>query len=483
MLQRCMSTTTTTAVSHTQRRTIFALSSGAGKAGVALIRISGSNAGKKFAIVIIIIINIWLVPALKSLLGTRQSVPAVRRASVRTLHDNESGDVLDEAVVVRFAAPNSFTGCDVVELNVHGSVAVVRDVLAALRRVPSLHDAAPGEFTRQAFLNDRLDLTAVEGLADLVHAETTAQRRQALRQLRGELGRLYAGWRATVLRSLAHVEAIIDFGDDERLDDSVLGTARATLDGVLGAARAHLADARRGERMRSGLSVCLGGHVNVGKSSLINVLAQRQLAIVSPHAGTTRDVLETALDIAGYPALISDTAGIRQSTDEVERIGIERAKQHFADADVRVFVTDSDTDARVALASGELRSNDIVVRNKVDTAPSSLGGAGDRRLVTLSCATGAGVDTFLKQLTHSLSQLTAQGVTSESPLLSRERHRVLVEQAVAALQVASVALDSDLIVAAEELRTAIQHLSALTGESYDVERVLDIVFSEFCIGK
>jgi tRNA modification GTPase len=479
-----MSTTTTTTVSHTQRRTIFALSSGAGKAGVALIRISGSNASKKIAEHVIVIINILLVPALKSLLGTRQSVPAVRHASVRTLHDNESGDVLDEAVVVRFAAPNSFTGCDVVELNVHGSVAVVRDVLAALRRVPSLHDAAPGEFTRQAFLNDRLDLTAVEGLADLVHAETTAQRRQALRQLRGELGRLYAGWRATVLRSLAHVEAIIDFGDDERLDDSVLGTARTTLDGVLGAARAHLADARRGERMRSGLSVCLGGHVNVGKSSLINVLAQRQLAIVSPHAGTTRDVLETALDIAGYPALISDTAGIRQSTDEVERIGIERAKQHFADADVRVFVTDSDTDARAALASGELRSNDIVVRNKVDTAPSSLGGAaGDRRLVTLSCATGAGVDTFLKQLTHSLSELTAQGVTSESPLLSRERHRVLVEQAVEALQVASAALDSDLIVAAEELRTAIQHLSALTGESHDVERVLDIVFSEFCIGK
>jgi tRNA modification GTPase len=421
------------------------------------------------------------VPALESLLGARQSVPAVRRASVRTLHDNASGEVLDEAVVVRFAAPNSFTGCDVVELNVHGSVAVVRDVLAALRRVPALHDAAPGEFTRQAFLNDRLDLTAVEGLADLVHAETTAQRRQALRQLRGDLGRLYGGWRKTVLRSLAHVEALIDFGDDERLDERVLGAARVALIEVLGAARAHLADARCGERMRSGLSVCIGGSVNVGKSSLINVLAQRQLAIVSPHAGTTRDVLETALDIAGYPALISDTAGIRQSTDEVERIGIERAKRHFADADVRIFVTDSDADASAALASPDLRSDDIVVRNKIDTEPTAL--ASDARVVTLSCNSGAGVDAFLRRLTASLAQLTAQGGVSESPLLSRARHRVLVEQSVEALQLASEAIESDLIVAAEELRTAIQHLSALTGESHDVERVLDVVFSEFCIGK
>lgn len=420
------------------------------------------------------------MPALRALLGQRQRVPAVRRASVRTLYDS-NGDVLDEAVVTRFAAPHSFTGLDVVELGVHGSVAVVRDVLARLRAVAALADAAPGEFTRQAFANGRLDLTAVEGLADLVHAETTAQRRQAVRQLRGELGRVYREWRTDVLRALAHVEALIDFGDDERLDDAVLSGALDASRRVLRAARAHLADARRGERMRSGFSVCLGGQVNVGKSSLINVLAQRQLAIVSPHAGTTRDVLETALDIAGFPALVSDTAGIRQSADEVERIGIERARLHFADADVRVFVTDNDAAAAAALASPDARDDDIVVRNKIDAAPCAL--PSDRRLVALSCSSGAGVDVFLQRLAQSLERLTAHGASSESPVLTRARHRVLVEQSVAALQTAVDRMESDLVVAAEELRAAIQHLSALTGESHDVERLLDIVFGEFCIGK
>jgi tRNA modification GTPase len=447
--------------------TIFALSSGAGKAGVAVIRVSGAGA----------------VPALQTLLGARQRVPAVRRASVRTLFD-ERGDVLDEALVTRFEAPHSFTGADVVELSVHGSVAVVRDLLRRLRALPGLRDAGAGEFTRQAFHNGRLDLTAVEAIADLVHADTTAQRRQAVRQLRGELGALYAQWRGAVLRALAHVEALIDFGDDERLDAAVLDGAREATARVLEAARAHLRDARRGERLRSGLSVCLGGRVNVGKSSLINALAQRQVAIVSPHAGTTRDVLETALDIAGYPALLSDTAGVRESADEVERIGIERAKAHFADADVRVFVTDSDADAASALASPDARATDIVVRNKIDVAPTTAQlRDGDRRLVPISCSTGAGLDAFLQQLARSLEQLTTLGGASESPLLTRERHRVLVERTVAALQAAMDVIDSDSVLAAEELRAAVQLLSELTGESHDVERLLEIVFREFCIGK
>ncbi|XP_069646597.1 tRNA modification GTPase GTPBP3, mitochondrial isoform X2 [Haliaeetus albicilla] len=294
--------------------TIFAVSSGHGRCGVAVIRTSGPGSRG----------------ALQSLTG-RPELPPPRVLALRRIRDPATAEPLDRGLVVWFAGPQSFTGEDCAELHVHGGPAVVSGVLRALGRLPGLRPAEPGEFTRRAFRRGKLDLTAVEGLGDLIRAETEAQRRQALRQMEGELGRLYQRWSETLTQALAHLEAYIDFSEDDNVEEEVLSQVDATVRELEQEVGAHLQDGRRGELLRGGVHAVIAGPPNVGKSSLLNLLCQRPAAIVSPVAGTTRDVVEVALNVGGYPLVLSDTAGLRDATDPVEQEGVSRARDRGAE--------------------------------------------------------------------------------------------------------------------------------------------------------
>ena len=328
--------------------TIFALASGRGRTAVAVLRLSGPAAGA----------------ALTAL--TRRPPPTPRVATLAALRHPESDELLDKALALWFPAPRSQTGEDVAELHLHGGRAVIEGVVGALAALPGLRPAEPGEFSRRAFEHGKLDLTEAEAIADLVDAETAAQRRQALRQYGGDLARLYEGWRERLVRLLAHVEAVIDFPEEdlpESLDASAVSALAALIDDLA----AHLDDGRRGERLRDGLSVAIIGPPNAGKSSLLNALARREAAIVSAHSGTTRDVIEVHLDLEGYPLVIADTAGLRDSADEVEREGIRRARERASHADIKIAVFDGELWPHLDSATESLLDADtLVVVNKLD---------------------------------------------------------------------------------------------------------------------
>lgn len=408
----------------------------------------------------------------------RLEKPVPRRMHYVALRDPASGEVLDRALVVWFPKPATETGEDMAELHVHGGRATVDGILAALAACPGLRLAEPGEFARRSFENGKLDLTAAEGLADLVSAETAAQRRQALRQLDGELGRLYDGWRERLVAALAHLEAAIDFADEDLpagIEERVKREAQV-LDRDIAA---HLADGHRGERLRDGLSVAIIGPPNSGKSSLLNRLSKRDAAIVAAVAGTTRDVIEVHMDLGGYPLVIADTAGLRDSTDAIEREGIRRARARAATADVKIAVFDATEWPKVDPTAAELVDNDtVIVLNKADIAapkpPLEIGG---RHAFPVSALTGLGMDLVIAALTaEAEKRLTVSG----SPLLTRERHRRSLEDCRAGLERALAAKTVELI--AEDLRLAARALGRITGR-VGVEDLLDVIFRDFCIGK
>ncbi len=412
-------------------------------------------------------------------------VPADRRARLRQLKDPEFGpgfgDVIDQALVLGFAGPRSFSGEDMVEIHCHGGRAVVDRLLSVLSRMPGLRPAEPGEFTRRAFDNGKLDLTEVEGLADLIDAETAAQHRQALRQMDGALGRLYDGWRQTLSRALAYAEADLDFPDED-LPEGITDTIAPTLAGIGSSIRAHLADARRGERVRSGLEIAVLGRPNAGKSSLVNLLAQRDAAIVSAVAGTTRDVVEVHLDLGGYAVVVADTAGMREIGDEVELEGVRRARLRADSADLRVLVVDAaDLDAAGGLPDdlAELCSRDTVVAvNKIDrlVGPVTLS-AIEGPAIGVSAVSGAGISDLVEMLVSMVrDRLSGDG----GPPLTRARHRDALAECADALDRAMAAPLPEL--AAEDVRLAVRALGRVTGR-VDVEDILDIVFRDFCIGK
>jgi tRNA modification GTPase len=365
------------------------------------------------------------------------------------------------------------TGEDVAEFHVHGSRAVLAAVMEALTRL-GLRVAEPGEFTRRAFLNGKLDLLQAEAIADLVAAETEAQRRQALRQLDGELGHLYRSWRDRLIRILAHLEAAIDFPDDDlppEIEDRILGEASALVSEI----EHHLADGHRGERLRDGISVAIVGPPNAGKSSLLNKLARRDAAITSPIAGTTRDIVEVAIDLQGYPVVLADTAGLRDSEDLVEQEGLRRALRRAEEAELRLFVFDAGRPADARGASAWPGPDTILVANKIDLDPA------ERRVVPnaafrISALTGEGID----QLLAALGERVAQTYRIEAPVLSRMRHRQALEEAVGSLQRSRAAALPEL--RAEDLRLGLRCLGRITG-AVDVEDLLDIIFRDFCIGK
>jgi tRNA modification GTPase len=427
--------------------TIFALATARGKAGVAVVRLSGPASHA----------------AAEALAGR---LPEARQAGLRQL--SWQGEPLDEALVLVFEQGRSFTGEDMAELHVHGSSATITAVLRVLGQQPGLRHAEPGEFTRRALVNGRLDLTQVEGLADLIDAETEAQRRQALQVLSGAVGRRAEGWRHGLVRAAALIEAEIDFSDED-LPGSVLPEVREIILGLLGELSEELAGSAMSERLRDGFEVAIVGSPNVGKSTLLNALAGRDAAITSEFAGTTRDIIEVRMDLDGLPVTLLDTAGIRSTSDPLELAGIERAVRRAETADLRLFLVDG----AGPIEGVTPRSDDLVVRGKADLAPTGNGFA-------VSGLTGEGVAEVLAMIAERLAQRMPA-----SAILVRERHRLAVERAVGAMESARDELvigQARHEIAAEHLRSAIRALDALVGR-VDVEMLLDEIFASFCIGK
>ncbi|WP_050928830.1 tRNA uridine-5-carboxymethylaminomethyl(34) synthesis GTPase MnmE [Aestuariivita boseongensis] len=425
--------------------TIFALATAQGKAGVAVIRISGP-----------------LAHGAARALGA--NLPAARATRVSVLRDRE-GDVLDHALILRFDAPASFTGEDVVELHLHGSTAITSAVLSVLGEQEGLRLAEPGEFTRRALENGRLDLAQVEGLADLIDAETEAQRRQAQKIFAGAFGGLAERWRKDLIRAAALIEATIDFADEEVPTD-VTPEVNKLLSGVMAELSEQTTGVAMAERIREGFEVAIVGPPNVGKSTLLNYLAGRDAAITSEYAGTTRDIIEVRMDLAGLPVTLLDTAGLRETDDVVEGIGIDRALRRARDADLRVFLTEDGALPLQPLA------DDIVLRPKADQLadePNAVSGL-----------TGQGVANLVKRISDVL-----QTRSQSAGLATRQRHKDAMEKALASLAAAQdqLSLGPDHYdIAAEELRTAIRALESLVGR-IDAENLLDEIFASFCLGK
>jgi tRNA modification GTPase len=452
------------------RDTIFALSSGRPPAAIAVIRISGPSA--RFG-----------------LLSTMGRLPEPRRATFARLRDPADQEMIDEALALWFPGPGSETGEDMVELQVHGGRAIVARVFAVLGRLEGFRMAEAGEFTRRAFEHGQLDLTAVEGLGDLINADTEAQRRQAFRQFKGLLGNRAETWRGRLIEALALVEAGIDFSDEGEVPGDLAARALEIVRPLLAEIR-QAAAAGHGEQLREGLAVAIAGPPNVGKSTLLNRLTRREAAIVSPHAGTTRDVIEVQLDLAGFPVTLRDTAGWRDATDPVEQEGVRRARDAVTDADLVLWVVDA---AEIAAGWPPTHQptrmhHQWIILNKLDLLEPSAAQMLASRVadmlpghtwLTISATSGAGID----DLVRNLAGYAERFFTVEPALVTRERHRVALRETAQALDGAlRLGPQGGEELVAEQIRLATRALERLTGR-IGVEDILDVIFRDFCIGK
>ncbi|XP_037511516.1 tRNA modification GTPase GTPBP3, mitochondrial [Rhipicephalus sanguineus] len=462
--------------------TIFALASGSVRSAIATIRVSGPHTAA----------------VLRRIAKLEQPTP--RKALLRKLVHPCSGIHLDTAIVLWFPSPGSYTGEDCCELNVHGGIGVVSAVLGALSHVDGVRQAEPGEFTKRAFMNGKMDLAEVEGLSDLLKAETEAQRVQALAQMEGSLSMLYRQWTNDLKMCLANVEAFIDFSEDQGIEETILDSAAVQAERLAAEIQIHLLDGRRGERLRSGVKVAIVGRTNVGKSSLFNALCQRDAAIVSPIAGTTRDVVESTLDIGGYPAVFSDTAGLRHSDDLVEREGILRAQRWAANADLALIVvearellrfnpaTDFVDDHLKELGIKSCTAHRLIIFNKLDLLSEDEKVMVEEHARSMridscftSCTNQQGIGDLVKILGTHLEDMCGRPVDS-SPVLTQERHRRHLEQCLKHLKLFSTEVRHDSVIGAEHLRIALTHLGRITGRVF-TEEILDVIFRDFCIGK
>jgi tRNA modification GTPase len=443
--------------------TIFALSSGHGRAGVAVVRVSGPAAGAVLD-------------------GMAAPRPRPRFAAFRRVKHPATGELIDHALVLWFAAPKSETGQDMAELQVHGGRAVVQAVLEAIGRIEGCRLAEPGEFARRAFENGKLDLTGIEGLADLIDAETAAQRRQALRQTEGALSGLYAGWRQRLIATTALMEAAIDFSDESDVTSEAVGKARIEAEALQAEIVRHLDDGHRGEMIREGFRVVLAGPPNVGKSSLLNALARRDVAIVSEEAGTTRDVIEVKLDLEGLPIVVSDTAGIREAAGSIEQEGIRRTLGRARDADLVLWMVDATNLGAPAPAQLDVRAERmLVVVNKFDLLDNKIMQPLPEGAIAVSALTGFGLDRLTLRLAgFARARIGTQA--GEAPVLTQARHRQQLERCRAALASFLGSPMEEFELRAEDLRRAAQALGRITG-AVDVEDVLGEIFGRFCIGK
>ena len=439
--------------------TIYALATAHGRAGIAVFRLSGPSAGE----------------ALRQI-AKLDVLPDPRRTIRCRMVDPATGDPLDDGLAIWFPSPASLTGEDVVELHIHGGRATTDAVAAALSSLGGLRLAEPGEFSKRAFLAGKIDLTGAEAVADLVDAETEAQRRQALAQLGGGLAGRLEAWRAQLIDVLAHIEAWIDFPDED-LPDGVARSAREKIGGLRAEMGEFLADNRRGERLRDGLQIAILGAPNAGKSSLLNALARRDVAIVSDTAGTTRDVIEVHLDLGGWPVTLADTAGLREAGDEIEQEGVRRALDRSEVADLRLVVFDGSTTPDIT-SLGLLENKDtIAVANKSDLPGSSADFPDGIDTLPVSAKTGDGLAGLLTRIEAAAATFFDHG--GQAPL-TRARHREALVACVASLERAVAAKKSELV--AEDLRLAARALGRVTGR-VDVEDLLDVIFADFCIGK
>lgn len=450
---------------HPRDQTIFALSSGRPPSAIALVRVSGPQAGL----------------VLTTLAGKQ---PTPRQASRRLLRDG-AGQPIDDAVVLWFPGPGTATGEDVAEFHVHGGRAVLAALLAVISLIPNTRAAEPGEFTRRAFENGKLDLTEAEGLDDLIHADTDRQRRQALRQLQGLLGDRARDWRERIIEASALIEAGIDFSDEGDVPAELMAPAVKAIKALHDEIAKVLAAQGHSERLRDGLVVAIAGEPNVGKSTLMNQLARREVAIVSPHAGTTRDVIEVQLDLDGYPVTVIDTAGIRETDDPVEQEGVRRARARAEDADLVLWLVEgeraADPDAVRSLRTageGQRSSGSVwIVRNKID-----LGGAATARPAGefgISASRGDGIPELVEALVKFAADFFG---TTEGAFVTRARQRDLLVRASDSLRRSLELVEEGEELAAEELRAATYALGRLLGR-IDVEDVLGAIFQKFCIGK
>ncbi|XP_074650736.1 5-taurinomethyluridine-[tRNA] synthase subunit GTPB3, mitochondrial-like [Tubulanus polymorphus] len=497
-------------------KTIFALSSGFGKSGVAIIRVSGFDTEK----------------CLRKM-TRRNETPKPRVASLRTFYKHDSGEPIDTGILIWFKGAQSFTGEDSCEFHVHGGSAVVAAMLNTLGTISHLRPAEAGEFTKRAFLNGKLDLTEAEGLGDLIQADTEAQRKQAYRQMNSGLSKIYSEWRNTLIKCAANVEAYIDFSEDENIEEDVLDHVDVELTSLLAKLRAHLSDSRQGERLRNGVQVTIIGEPNIGKSSLLNKICERPAAIVSPIAGTTRDIVDTALDIGGYPVVISDTAGLRDTVDLVEKEGVRRAFQRTNESDLKIVMTDvrqlsavhagnirhfieehlkklgfiisksaeneqCDTtsgstvncDDSVTSDSSVIDLNDVIlVFNKLDLIDRhdknqiirELKSVSDINCCVLSCETEHGFDEFLETLKNRVQALCGNPSMGDVSF-TRSRHRLHITRCLDGLQSYLYLKNTDIVLAANELRKSIYQLGKITGQ-VTTDEILDVLFKDFCIGK
>lgn len=452
---------------HPREQTIFALSSGRPPSAIAIVRVSGPQAGA----------------VLTALAGR---LPAPRMATRALLRDANQQPI-DDAVILWFPGPASATGEDVAEFHVHGGRAVLAALFAVLSTFADLRAAEPGEFTRRAFENGKLDLTEAEGLDDLIHADTDRQRRQALRQLKGLLGDRARSWRDQIIGASALIEAGIDFSDEGDVSAELIAPAVAKIKVLLGEIEEVLAAQGRSERLRDGLVVAIAGPPNVGKSTLMNTLARREVAIVSPHAGTTRDVIEVQLDLSGYPVTVIDTAGIRETDDPVEQEGVRRARARAAEADLVLWMSDAEHDERAQQGDAPMWR----VRNKTDLAAPASSAAGEKEPAELlarsrgdadfciSASRGDGITELIAALFRFAENYFG---SDDGALIGRERQRNLLQQTAVSLRRCLTAVEVGEELAAEDLRMAAYSLGRLLGR-VDVEDILDVIFREFCIGK
>jgi tRNA modification GTPase len=440
---------------HSRDQTIFALSSGRPPSAIAIVRVSGPESGA----------------ALKKLAGKIPSPRVATRVLLRDARDQG----IDDSVVLWFPGPASATGEDVAEFHIHGGRAVLASLFAALAGTKNLRAAEPGEFTRRAFENGKLDLTEAEGLDDLIHADTDRQRRQALRQLKGLLGDRARDWRKEIIEASALIEAGIDFSDEGDVPAELIAPALAKVRALRDEIKNVLAAQGQAERLRDGLVVAIAGPPNVGKSTLMNQFARREVAIVSPHAGTTRDIIEVQLDLDGYPVTVIDTAGIRETDDPVEQEGVRRARARAADADLVLWLTDADDGKTGHQGSAPVWP----VRNKIDLDRAGGGIGTASSGFRISAAQGDGVADLVGSLVSFAKDFFG---SSEGGLITRERQRRLLMDTAASLDRGLAAVGQGEELVAEDLRSAVYSLGRLLGR-VDVEDILDVIFREFCIGK
>ena len=428
--------------------TIFALATAQGKAGVSIVRISGPDAGNS-------------LNALSSL-----AVP-IGRPSVRSLVGKD-GTHIDEAMVLRFAKPHSFTGEDVVEFHVHGGHTTVQLLLKSLSNIDQLRLAQPGEFSKRAFVNNKMDLTAIEAMGDLINAQTEIQHNQALSQMNGSLNKLYLSWRKSLIELVAYLEADIDFADED-IPENVLNNINSKIEKLLGEMNEHLKQRNQGEILRDGYKVAIIGSPNVGKSSLINSLANRDVAIVSDREGTTRDAIEVRLNIAGFPVILTDTAGLRDTEDEIEKKGIEITQSKIKEANLVLELFDDPNDV-------ELHQDRLTVLNKCDLHNNYK----KEGCINISVSNGSGIDNLINKIAEYVSN---KFINYTDTIPTKTRYILGVQNSIQSLLSAKsidLKVNSELMV--EELRLAINEIGKITGH-VDVEEYLEVIFKDFCIGK